>query len=272
MALLRRLCGNQPVADDVFQDAAIRVRGCLAGLDVSDLQASLILSRTGSHDRDYEGTFRIRSLVGNLTVDNVPLDLIDAVDGNVKVVATMELANKGTHHEGGLRTAYTPPPRVLTCRNIGGDFSAWFTRGDVRLAGISGQIDVRNEFGDTTLIAGGQLADTAHRLLSQSGRIEVQLPSAGLAQISLLALTNCGTVRTNARQDALENTSFSTGRISDLGSRDWHGLKSVRKPEQGPESFFAGVERLNAILTGADRSSGLDLISHGGLVTVTVDE
>src|SRR5262249_4099532 len=151
---------------------AVALRGCLAGLDVADLQASLILSRAGSHDRDYEGTFRIRSLVGNLTVDNVPLDLIDAVDGNVRIVSTMELANTGTTHEGGLRTAYTPPPRVLTCRNISGDFSAWFTRGDLKLSEIGGQIDVRNEFGDTTMVSRSQLADKAHRLLSQSGRVE----------------------------------------------------------------------------------------------------
>jgi hypothetical protein len=251
---------------------AVVLRGCLAGLDVTDLNASLILSRAGSQNRDYEGTFRIRSLVGNLTVENAPLDLIDSVDGNVKIVSTMELANTGTHHEGGLRTAYTPPPRVLTCRNIGGDFSAWFTRGDLKLSGISGQIDIQNEFGDSTLVADGQLADKAHRLLSQSGRVEVQLTSAALAQIPLLALTNCSMVRTNARQDVLESTSFSTSSISGLGSRDWHGVKSVRKPEQGPASFFAGVERLNAILTGGDRSSGLDLISRGGTVVVTVDE
>jgi hypothetical protein len=121
---------------------AVALRGCLVGLDVTDLHAALILSRAGSQNRDYDGTFRIRGLDGDLTVDNAPLDLIESVRGNVTLVSTMEMANTGTQHAGGERTAYTPPPRVLTCRNIEGDFSAWFTRGDLKLSEISGRIDV----------------------------------------------------------------------------------------------------------------------------------
>ncbi len=180
------------------------------GLDVTDLQASLVLARAGSQNRDYNGTFRVRSLEGDLTVDNAPLDLIDSVRGNVTIVSTMELANTGTRHERGQRTAYTPPPRVLTCRNVDGDFTAWFTRGDLKLAEISGRIDVRNEFGDTALVALTPLAAKPHRLLSESGRVEVQLTRDALGDRPLQALTNCGSVRTNARQDFLEDTNFTT--------------------------------------------------------------
>jgi hypothetical protein len=251
---------------------AVALRGCLAGLDVVDLHASLILSRAGSQNRDYDAAFRIRSLDGDLTVDNAPLDLVDSVHGNVTIVSTMELANTGTHHEGGRRTAYTPPPRVLACRNIDGDFSAWFTRGDLKLNDISGRIDVRNEFGDTEFAAMTSLAAKSHRFLSESGRVEVQLTRAAIGELPLLALTNCGTVRTNARQDFLQDTSFSTGATAEKAGRDWRGVKSVRQPSGGPESFFVGVERLDAVLSGTDRASGLDLISRGGTVVVTVNE
>jgi hypothetical protein len=263
---------------------SVALRGCLAGLDVADLHASLVLTRAGSQNRDYNGTFRVRNLNGDLTADNVPLDLVDSVHGNVQIISTLELANTGVQHEGGQRTAYTPPPRVLVCRNIDGDFSAWFTRGDLKLTDISGRIDVRNEFGDTTLVAAAPIAAKSHRLLSESGRIEVQLTRDATGDLPIQALTNCGTVRTNAHQDFLEDTSFSTGATAekvgrDSRGRDWRGVKSARKashgPESfsvGPESFFAGMERLDAVLTGDDRTSGLDLISRGGTVIVTVNE
>ncbi len=47
---------------------------------------------------------------------------------------------------------------------------------------------------------------------------------------------------------------------------------SIETQVRGPASLFARIERLDAVLTGADRSGGIDLISRGGIVIVTVNE
>jgi hypothetical protein len=251
---------------------AIALRGCLVGLDVSDIHANLVVSRADSQNRDYDGRFRIRELHGSLTVDNAPLDLIDSIHGNVTIASTTELANTGTQHEGGERTAYTPAPRQLTCQNIDGDLRAWFTRVDVRLSDIGGRIDVTNEFGETSFTATAALDDSPHRLIAQSGRIEAHLTRAAIGKLSVQGLTNCGNVRTNAGQDVLVNTNFTIGLGHDGTSRDWHGFRS--KPADGRHvaADFDPIFRLDAVLTGADRTSGLDLISRGGTVVVTIDE
>src|SRR5262249_35271158 len=102
--------------------------------------------------------------------------------------------------------------------------------------------------------------------------IEVTLSPRSLAQIRLQALTNCGTVRTNAGQDQLEDTSFSTTTASDKSSRNWRGMKSTPKADRNPGAFFESISRLDAVLTGADRTDGLDLISRAGTVVVTVEK
>lgn len=84
--------------------------------------------------------------------------------------------------------------RELTCRNIDGDVTAWFSRADLKLSDISGRIDVKNEFGDILLTATGSLSDKPHRLLSESGRVAVELTRRSLGQLPLQALTSCGTV------------------------------------------------------------------------------
>jgi len=248
---------------------AVALRGCLVNLDVTGLNAELTVSSDGSRDRDYEGEFSVRSLHGSLTVKNVPLDVIDSITGNVTISATTELANTGTQHEDGWRRSYTPPPRQLVCQEIDGDFIAWFGRVDLKLSGITGRIDVRNEFGDTTLEASRALADKPHRLLSESGRIDISVRSKQLEQLPLSALTNCGTVRTNARQDVLEDTSFMTSSAGDRSRRDWRGFKVTNRRD--PDQFFDTISRLDSVLSDSERTSGLDLISLSGTVVVTIE-
>lgn len=249
---------------------AVALRGCLVNLDVHGLSASLTVTGDESHDRDYEGKFSIHGLQGSLTVKNAPLDVIDSVTGNVTIVSTIELANTGTQHEDGRRTSYTPPPRQLVCQEIAGDFTAWFSRVDLKLSGITGRIDVRNEFGDTTLVASQALADKAHRLLSDSGRIEISLRRNQFERLPLSALTNCGSVRTNARQDVLEDTNFTTSSAGDRSRRDWRGFKTINRRD--PLQIMAAVNRLDAVLLGSERASGIDLISRSGTVVVTVEQ
>jgi len=245
---------------------AVALRGCLVSLDVKGLHAPLLVTRDGSQDIDYDGTFSIRDVAGPVTIDNAPLDLIDSVHGNLTIVDTLELVNTGTNHGPEGRTCYTPPARTLKCSNIDGPLSATFLRSGLRLSAISGRIDVTNEFGDTTLEVAKPLPEAAHRIISESGKVEVHLAKGVLGKLLLQALTNCGTVRTNAPQDMLETTDFTLARDDAGASRAWRGLKSATKEE--PDGFFQAANRLATVLQGKDRSPGVDLISRGGVVRV----
>ncbi|MBS0264626.1 MAG: hypothetical protein JSS02_22015 [Planctomycetes bacterium] len=245
---------------------AVALRGCRGQVDVSSLRGALILTSDGSQTIDYNGRFSIRDLHGDLTADNVPLDEIDTVVGHVTISSTTEQANTGTRHADNLRTSYTPAARVLTCENIKGDLTAWFGRVDLKLAGVGGQIDVRNEFGDTTLTLTQPLAPRAHRLVSESGRVEISLPAELLAGVPLSAFTNCGTARTNIGQDQFSDMTLTTSSVGDRSRRNWRGF--LTKGEPDPLRFLKVIERLDATLSGADRSPGLDAISRAGTVSI----
>jgi hypothetical protein len=245
---------------------AVAVRGCLGSLDVRGVRAAVLLTRDDSHDRDYRGTFHVRDLHGPLTAIDVPLDEVAGVDGAVTVDSTTELANTGTTHGPDGRTMYIPPPRALSLRNIKGDLTARFTRADLTVEGVAGRIDVRNDFGSTALIATATLpADKAHRLISASGRVEVKLSAGVLEHLPLYALTNCGSIRTDVPQDVLEETNFTLGRAAAETGRYWRGLKPVRKER---DDLFGVAGRVKAIVEGADRSPGLDVISRAGAIRV----
>jgi len=248
---------------------AVALRGCLVNLDVQGVQAALVVTRDGSRDRDYDGHFQVRDLYGSLVVDNAPLDLVDGIHGNVSIRSTVELANTGTRHRSGKRTFYIQPPRVLTCRNIDGDLTALFTRAALELKAIGGGIDIRNEFGDTTLAVGPGLAEKPHRVVSESGQIEVNLAPEALDRLPLQALTSCGTIRTNVGQDVLPDVSFTVGRDYTGTSRNWRGVISN---SGGADRFHVAtmeaIDRLDAALQGHERPAGLDLVSRCGTIRV----
>lgn len=250
---------------------AVVLRGCLVHLDVRNVEAPVIVTRSGSRDRDYDGSFGIHHIKGSLTVANAPLDVIEGVEGDVSIESTIELANTGTHHEAGQRHFYTPPARQLVCRDINGDFSAWFCRADLQMHRITGKVDVRNEFGDTFLAVDRPLANAPHRLLSQSGRIEVLVKPDSFGTLPVQVLTSCGSIRTNVEQSMLDSASFTTGTSPDGTSRAWHGMKSRPKDGDRGMHFFEGIERLNAVLAGSASSPGLDILNRAGSVIVTIE-
>lgn len=258
---------------------ALAVRGCLGSLDVRGVRGPLLLTRDGSRDRDYNGTFAVRDVDGPLTVREAPLDVIEGVRGDVTIDSTTELVNTGTTHDAaaGTRTLYTPPPRALTIRGVAGDLTARFARADLTVEAVGGRVDVVNEFGNTTWNAAKPSAGDAgtkplaakpHRVLSGSGRAEVRLSAKAVGALPVQALTNCGTVKTNAPQAALEDTSFGTAPgVGTDTARDWRGLKSKPAGDR-PGAFLGAAERLGAVLAGGERSEGVDVISRGGMVRV----
>src|SRR5208337_4740624 len=97
------------------------------------------------------------------------------VRGDVSITLTAYPGDSGNMHEGGTQNVYVQPPEPYVYRNIVGDFRGWFVRADLRLERVSGKVDVRNEFGDTRWAPGMVLSRQAHRVISESGLIEIQL-------------------------------------------------------------------------------------------------
>lgn len=246
----------------------VLLRGCLVGLEVENLKSPLTATDSGSRDRDYAGSFQIKGVEGAVKVYNVPLDRLERVQGDVTILATVEYANSGTRHEGGMRVCYMPPPRECIVSGIAGNFSAWFARANLKLDGIAGRIDVNNEFGNTALTA-GKLTDAAHRIVSESGRIEVRTTVLALGRLPVLAVTGQGSVRTNADSNLLSDTNFTTGNSSDGGRRNWRGVKTKR--DFDPEAFFEETRRPAAVLAAEPRSAGLDLISRSGAIVLMIE-
>lgn len=249
---------------------SVLLRGCLAGLDVEDVHAPLIVTDAGSADRDYDGSFTIDGVEGALQVYNVPLDRLQRVRGDVAIVSTAGFSNTGTRHEDDWRIHDAAAAHECTVRDVDGDFSAWFVRETLKLENIVGQIDVNNEAGDTLLTAARLAPNAAHRVISDSGIIEIAATADALSAMPVMAVTNTGSVCTKAAREVLDDVNFTTGSPHDGTRRNWRGVRSTRKA--GPESSLDGMRRPAEVLANEPRAAGLDLISRSGAILVRVAE
>lgn len=168
----------------------------------------------------------------------------------------------------GWRIAYPAAPHECTISGIDGDLSAWFARETLNIERVAGQIDVTDEAGDTTLAIVELSSNAAHRVISDSGMIEVRTSTAALGTLSVMAVTNQGSVRTNAAHHVLEDVNFTTGNPFDGSRRSWRGLRSKRDFE--PAAFLKEARRPAAVLANEPRSAGFDLISRSGAIVVAV--
>lgn len=244
----------------------IVLRGCLCGLAVEGVDAELTVTDAGSRDRDYDAEFSIADIVGPLAVYNVPLDRVESAAGDVTIESTVEYANTGTTHADGRRVTYTPPPRSCTIAGVRGDLTAWFSRVDLHVAGVTGRIDVRNESGDT-VVDGAELAATSHRVLSWAGRVELQAPPALFEQLPVMAVTSDGRAETDADQGVFEKVSVTSGDPSDGSRRNWRGFKT---PARGDVERFSYLERPGRVWSGEETTPGITLISRSGATAVVV--
>ncbi|MGD0518868.1 MAG: hypothetical protein ABSA26_15135, partial [Thermoguttaceae bacterium] len=244
---------------------ALALRGCTESLDAQGVLGELIVR--GQGDYGYEDNiFRIRDLHGPLTIENVPIRLVDSIHGNVNITCTIANGPSYSGAQNGERILAPSSPPVLTCRNIDGDLAAWLMCDELKLEAIAGRIDVKNEFGKTTLALGRELAEKPNRIVSESGRIEVSLASGSLGRSPLLALTSCGTVRTNASDNVLEETNWTMSPDRDGIRRIWKGFKSTLDGKQA--GAIDSSQRISAAVVGDDRSPGLVLISRAGTIQI----
>jgi hypothetical protein len=243
---------------------AIGVQGGLGGLQVDSVNSAVIIR--GDGDRDYDGQFVVKGLKGTLTADRIPLQSIEQVTGDVDVTMTAYLGNSGTRHADDTRTSYIYTPQPYSYKNIDGNFRGHFVRADLELANVGGTIDVVNEYGTTKLNLSKPLTKSAHRVVNNGGRIEVQLSDDALGELPLLAVSECGTVRMNNSDRKFEEVSWN-GPLPGGELRGWHGFER-KAPAAGPDSFFARFERIGKVLGGESRTAGLDLVSRGGSIEI----
>jgi hypothetical protein len=242
-------------------------------IDVENLQASLVLSSSGTRKTSANHPFQVRQLEGSLRIKQVPLDVIDGVAGNVEITATVDLADHGTRHGGGAITGTRQPPLACACKNIRGDFVAWFGRVNLELENIEGRIDVRNEFGDTKVTVKGRPGETAHRVISEAGRIELSLSRGAWGDFPIWAATQAGTYQATAPPSFFGDFSIGTPDAEGV-QRSWVGIRRPAAPADrfDPRDFQASAARPRLALRGDDRPPGFDIISRGGAVFIETVE
>ena len=244
----------------------VALKGGLGGLQIDGLNANLVVR--GDGNRDYHANFGIKDLTGNLTADNIPLQAIENTRGNIAVSLTAYRGNSGTHHAEGVRTSYVELPDLYEYKNIRGDVQANFVRAQLRLSNVTGRIDVRNEYGDTVLVAEGDMSGAAHRIISHSGHIEVQFPDNTMGKAPLLALTECGIVRVDSDDRRLDTVNFETHSPESRERRGWMGFYTQK--ERDPTLFMPEYfDRVWQAVKGEDRTPGFDIISRGGSIRIT---
>lgn len=242
----------------------VAVRGCKVGVDILGVESNLLLTGNGSRDRDYEGSFEVGNIKGDVVIDQAPIRKLFKISGNIEFVATDEFVNSGTTHEGGTRTAHSFDTQATEIRDVDGNLSAWFLRTHLSLQGIAGIIDVRNEFGDTELSLDKSFdCETTHRIVSENGTIDVTGSNRLLEKLSIYAHTLCGTLFTNLNRDILDDVSFSTGQPR----RNWSGFVTPSQDRFSMSKF----ERPADALANKQRSAGIDLISKTGSVKVVAE-
>ncbi|MEP3479957.1 MAG: hypothetical protein ABJZ55_11970 [Fuerstiella sp.] len=255
---------NADVTLYVPKCTALLLRGCQSGMEISGVKAHLMMTTAGSQNRDYNGVFSIRDHVGPITLFDVPMDVIEGVDGDIKIESTTEMANTGSHHSEGDWVLTIPTPRRLQISKVTGNLAAHFQRSTLHLDGLRGIINVRNDFGDTHCSIGAPLAAANHRILSQSGLVSVQVARGTTIGQPIFVATSCGSAATNLGRDQLEDLNASY--ISADGLRqEWRSLLT-KLPQGDFQARFAFYQRPEDVIDDRERSHGLDLISIAGRV------
>lgn len=244
------------------------VRGALEGLQVESVHAALEI--VGIGNRDYQATYRVKDHHGPLKARGVPMQILEKIRGNVSIVLTGYRENSSTPHKGGRVTFRHADPGQYRYVGIQGDFRGWFCRASLHLEDVTGKIDVRNDFGHTFLVCRKRLTHVDHRVVSESGDIQVDLGPGALGDLPVTALTECGSVQLATSEASLRSSSFSTAGVDMRGRRSWGGLvtdrgRSPARPGPGWREQFS---RPADALAGRPRSPGLDLISRAGRVRI----
>lgn len=245
---------------------AVGVRGGSAGLEAEGLKVPLIVR--GDGDRDYDAQSYVRNHEGPLTVENIQLQTIENVRGDVTVTVSTDLGNSGTEHTDGQETEYSEAPAMFNYSNIRGAFTALLLKVNLQLSKVEGRVDIHNQFGDTLFTAENPLASAAHRILSQSGTVTLQLGKDALQDAPLVVATECGSVRRMKGSVPLVSGNISASHGPTAIRRTYRGF-ATKTNAQPPFDRIGPFERLETIAAPEGQSTpGLDVLSRAGAVVV----
>jgi hypothetical protein len=250
----------------VPQCKGVGLRGGTEGLEAEKLKAPLIIR--GDGDRDYNAQSYVRDHEGPLTVENIQLQSIKNIHGDVSVTVSVDLGNSGTEHTAGQTTQFTEPPASYTYEQIDGNVSAALLKINLQLSAVSGRVDVNNAFGDTVFVAQTPLTAAAHRIATESGAITLQLANDALQNTPLVAATECGSVRVMENAPPLVDGNVSAWQDGGTIRRTYRGF-ATKINAQPPFDRFGPFERLQTIFLPAGQTKpGLDVLSRAGVVIV----
>jgi hypothetical protein len=241
----------------------VGVQGALRGFRVHSLKSPLMIQ--GGGNRDYHAQYVVSNLDGPLTTTDIPIHRIEGVKGDVSILATAYAEDISTSHGPDGVTMRPAAPGESSYKGIRGNLLARFCRATLTLEGIAGRVDVENAFGKTVWRADRPIAAMDHRIVSQSGPIEVRFSPAALGPLPLALFTECGTIRLPRGDSGLRSQMYH-GSMGDVASRSWHGF--VKGQGEGRLGDLSPLfERIPAAVRGERRPRGIDIISRAGTIT-----
>jgi hypothetical protein len=198
-----------------------------------------------------------------VTTENLPLETVENIRGNVSVTISADLGNAGTMHREGGRTQYVELPATYTYRRIEGDLTAVLLNVNLQLSDVTGRIDVNNEFGDTQFSTRTPLSAAAHRVVSESGSILLRLTPKILEDVPLVVASECGTVKVLDSAPPLIDGNISCWPGDGRVRRTYRGFATAGK--QRPQDPFGPFHRL---AFGDDNRPWLLVLSRAGTVQI----
>ena len=107
-------------------------------------------------------------------------------------------------------------------------------------------------------------ATLSHRIISESGTIEISGTRDVVEAVPTYAHTLCGTIHSNISREVLDQFNFQTGQPR----RDWLGFVTPSKGRFSSAKF----ERPARALQNKKRASGVDVISKAGTIRIFAAE
>jgi hypothetical protein len=216
----------------------------------------------GPSDHRPDDPRRVRNLHGLLVSRNVGLNLVENIEGSVTIAGNT--AQREIFYDKERLTEMMKANEPLVCRKIAGDLTLRLLMVNTAIEEIGGRVDVVNESGNTHWSLTAPLADSSHRIVSQTGRIDVQIARDVFLPIE--AVSECGVLRIN-KQDDVGQEEIEYGHTYSA-SQSWYGFRVPTAPRSPREQS----ERLSAVLEGRNRTAGVDLASREGTIVVQYEK
>lgn len=241
--------------------------GAKRGLAVEDVETNLVIDGEGSTDQDHLGSFTVKNLKGNLSARNFPLNQIHNIHGKVQMMAKQEFGRGGggTSNHDDLRDMYPPPPMELSVSHITGPVFLRLGKCNLDLKELDGPIDIENDFGDTIWTNSRPLAKSPHRIVTESGSMNITLNHEAWDSGKILAATSFGFIRTNAKKDGFEEFRQTIAKSDGTGFVNWNGFETRDKDQKKERFRYPPVgQEIEGILKEVQGENRLNLINRAG--------